>query len=101
MSKYRQAARTDDNQTEIVSELRKMGISVETNHDDILVGYNGLTFWFEIKTPDCRSKKDGKILQSRKKESQIKLEKEFKGHYKIVTDLDEILKDIGFKDGEN
>jgi len=96
MSKYRQAAKIDSNQPDIVKALRKInGVTVELNHDDILVGYKGLTFWFEIKTPESVSTKTGLILESAKKPSQKKLEKEWKGHYRIISNIDEILTDIG------
>ena len=96
MSKYRQAAKIDSNQPDIVKDLRKInGVTVELNHDDILVGYKGLTYWFEIKTPECVSKQTGLILESAKKTSQKKLEKEWKGHYRIISNVNEILSDIG------
>ena len=51
-TKLRRAAKIDRNQGDIVSALRKIpGISVETGHDDILVGYKGRTWWFEVKAP--------------------------------------------------
>ena len=83
---YRRAAKVDANQPEIVDNLRKLGYTVEVNHDDILVGHKGRTFWYEIKNVDGRN---------RKQEGQEKLEKEWKGHYKIVSSLDEILEEIG------
>lgn len=96
MSKYRQAAKIDANQPDIVKDLRKIkGVTVELNHDDILVGYKGITYWYEIKTPESVSKQTGLILESAKKPSQIRLEKEWKGHYRIVSNIDEILSDIG------
>ena len=94
MSKYRRAAKIDSNQPQIVKDLRKMGYSVEVNHDDILVGIRGMTFWFEIKESNCVSKKTGLILESAKKDSQKKLEKEWRGHYSIVSTLEEIIEEI-------
>ena len=95
MSKYRKDARIDTNQPEIVKALRMIpGCTVETGKDDILVGFRGKTFWFEIKTPDCLSKQTGKIRDAEKKDGQKKLEREWRGHYRIVTSLTEILKDI-------
>jgi hypothetical protein len=96
MSKYRRAAKIDSNQNEIVKELRKIpGVTVEVNHDDILVGYKGKTYWYELKDESAVSKKTGKILESSIKDSQKKLRAEWAGHYKIVSSLEEILKDIG------
>ena len=80
----RRAAKVDSNQYQIVEDLRSMGYSVEVGHDDILVGYRGRTFWFEIKTgPKAAIKK-----------SQNKLLAEFKGHYSIVWSTLMILKEI-------
>ena len=94
MSKYRRAAKIDSNQPDIVKELRKRGYSVEVGHDDILVGHAGKTYWFEIKEPGAVSKKTGEILESEKKDSQKRLEREWKGHYKIVWNIDQILNEI-------
>lgn len=82
MKKYKH--RADHNQAEIVRDLRKMGISVELGHDDILVGYRGVTYWFEIK----QNKK------SPLTPSEEKRKVEWKGQYFIVTSLDDILKEI-------
>ena len=84
MSKYRRAAKVDANQGAIVKELRGLGYSVALDHDDILVGYRGKTFWYEIKTGP----------KAVVKESQKKLLKEYKGHYKIVWSTEMILTDI-------
>ena len=91
----RRAAKVDTNQKKIVRDLRKHPcIEVEVNHHDILVGFKGKTYWYEIKNADCLGK-DGKILESKKKDSQKRLEKTWKGHYEIVTCLDDILRDLG------
>lgn len=81
----RRAARVDDNQAEIVKELRARGFSVQTGHDDILVGYWGMTFWYEIKNINGKN---------RKQESQEKLESTWRGHYLVVYSLQGILEDI-------
>ena len=53
----RTAARTDGNQKEVVAELRKRGCVVAHTHmvgkgfPDIVVGYNGRNYLFEIKDP--------------------------------------------------
>ena len=79
-----------------MEELRKIpSVSVETDHDDIFVGYKGFNYWYELKNPNKISKKTGKVKESAKQKSQKKLSKTWKGHYKIVSTLDEILIDMG------
>lgn len=90
----RRADRVDSNQPKIINELRSLGYSVVPGMDDILVGYNGKTYWYEIKTEDCRSSKTGLILDSKIKPSQHEILRTYKGHYKIVTSLQEIIEDI-------
>ena len=91
----RLAARIDDNQRKIVEALRDIpGVTVALNHHDILVGHKKKTFWYEIKSPAAVSKRTGKVREKQKKKSQIKLEAEWTGHYRIVSSLDEILVDM-------
>ena len=86
MSKHRWDAKNDTNQPEIVKALRKVpGLSVETGHDDILVGYNDKTYWYEIKESPKSTVKD----------SQYKLIKDFTGHYRFAFSVEDILQDIG------
>jgi hypothetical protein len=86
------AAKIDSNQRDIVSALRKLpGVTVETGHDDILVGYGGRTFWIEIKHPDCISKKTGLILESEITDSERKRLNTWMGHYAICWTLDQVL----------
>lgn len=95
MSKHRRAAKVDNNQGEIVKALRQIpGVTVETSHDDILVGYRGITYWFEIKTEDTVGV-DGNVRESAKKDSQKMLEAEWRGHYRIVWKVEQILIDLG------
>ena len=89
----RRADKIDANQPEIVEHLEKLGFSVEVGHDDILVGKDGKTWWFEIKHPDCANNR-GQVFRSSKKPSQILLEENWQGHYKIVTCVEDILEDI-------
>ncbi len=94
----RRAARIDENQKDIVDALRGIpGVTVEVGHDDCLVGHKGFTYWYEIKDPDKVFKKDGTFKKGAIKESQIKLDENWKGHYKIVWSLQMILEDIGIK----
>ena len=85
MGQPRRAKKVDANQPDIVKALRKLGYTVYLDVDDILVGKNGFNYWYEIKNKNGRN---------RKQESQTKLEKEWLGHYKIVSSLDEILEDM-------
>ena len=88
MSKYRRAAKVDQNQKDIVGALRDIpGVTVELGHDDILVGYNGLTYWFELK----KSKPSPSMI----KPDQYRLLENFTGHYKIVWTTEMILEEIG------
>ena len=99
MSKYRRAAKIDKNQQGIVGALRNLpGVSVELNHDDILVGYNLQTYWFEVKAPDCANKA-GKVFESAIKPDQKRIRRTWTGHYAIVTTYDEILEIIGYPVG--
>ena len=96
MSKHRRAAKIDANQPEIVKALRKIpNVSVEPGHDDILIGYLGRTYWFEIKCPDSAFNKDGSFKQGALKDYQKKLDANWSGHYKIVWTLQMILEDMG------
>jgi hypothetical protein len=95
VSKNRYAARTDSNQADIIDKLRKIpGITAMPGHDDIIVGFCGMTFWYEIKSDRAVSKKTGKIRESEKKTSQKVLEKTFAGHFKIVSSYEDILRDL-------
>lgn len=96
MTFHNYRSNTDNNQKEIVSALRKLGISVEVNHDDILCGHRARTYWYEIKNPQEIAKGTGKVVnrKSKTKDRQDRLVAKYKGHYKIVSTLDEILEDI-------
>ncbi|RLI49791.1 hypothetical protein DRO61_04650 [Candidatus Bathyarchaeota archaeon] len=96
MSKHRQAARIDANEKEIVKALRKIpNVTVQQGHDDLLCGYKGVTYWFEIKDPDKVFNKDGGFKKGAIKPSQEKLLENWTGHYQIVWELDQILKAMG------
>lgn len=91
----RRKAKVDNNQAQIVDALRDIpGVTVALKHDDILVGQDGKTYWYEIKSETAISKKTGAVLESSKQASQRKLESIWTGHYRIVSSIDEILSDI-------
>ena len=90
-SHRRKAAKIDANQPEIVKELRKKsGVTVALDKDDILVGYEGQTYWIEIKTGP----------KAKLRESQKKLLNEWGGHYAICWNVDQVLYEIGFNKPE-
>lgn len=65
MSKH--FARVDSNQPQIVKELRKQGYSVQHVHElknfvDIIVGFNGRNYLFEIKTDDKKKLTEGETI---------------------------------------
>ena len=95
MTHKRYANRVDDNQKQIVKDLRKIpGVSVKPGYDDLLVGFQGRTYWFEVKNPSTL-RKDGSFVKGRVKDGQYKLQNEFNGHYSIVTTSKEIMQQIG------
>ena len=91
MSKNRYSARADANQPEIVKQLRKLGMSVQCNMDDILVGWQGKNYWIEIKDPEKTLNKDGSYKSTSLKDSQKKLLAEWKGQYHVCHSLEQIL----------
>jgi len=91
----RRAARIDSNQNTIVKQLRSIpGVTVATRHEDILIGFRGLTFWVELKNPDV-IKKSGGFKAGAIKDSQEKLRNEWTGQYLIAWTIDQILEEIG------
>lgn len=84
----------DNNQNTIVAQLRKLGYSVEPGHHDILVGANGKTYWYEIKDPSVISPKTGQPRPSSITASERKRLDNWRGHYKLVWTLEQILEEI-------
>ena len=79
---------TDSNQKDIVKALRAIpGVSCEIGHDDILVGYKGRSYWYELKAK--------KPTPSQIKPDQYRIWETWTGHYRIIWELDQILEDIG------
>lgn len=84
---FRRAAKVDTSQGDIVRKLRSIpGVSVRTGVDDIFVGWRSKNFWYELKSPGS---------EGRLQDDQIKLKEGWHGHYKIVSRLDQILRDMG------
>ena len=88
---FRRAARTDDNQTEIVKAFRDLGwsvliISQLKNCCDIMVAKKGETIAIEIK--------DGKKQPSQRKlsEGELNFRNEWKGKWSLVESFEDVLK---------
>ena len=93
--------KTDRNQKEIVRILRRIpNLSVRTGVDDILIGYQNVNYWIEIKSPDEIAKGTGKPVnrKSETKDKQDKLLATWPGQYDICSDLEGILRVIGIID---
>lgn len=94
--KYRHN-KTDTNEKDIVRALRKIpGITVITGVNDIICGYKGFNYLYEIKNPSEIAKATGKPF-NRKHNTYLKqsnLETTWTGHYRIVSTLDEILAEL-------
>jgi hypothetical protein len=89
----RRAAKIDDNQNRIVSGLRRMGASVLVvsqlkNCFDILVGWKGDNFAFEIK--------DGDKPPSQRKltEGEKKFFDEWNGQVAVIESLEDAIKKL-------
>lgn len=92
----RRAAKIDENQPGIVDALRKIpGCEVITDMDDILVGFRGVNYWFEIKDPEKTRNQDGSWRHGAIKPGQMDLARSWPGQYHIVCSIDEILKIMG------
>lgn len=97
MSRWRRAANVDAAQKPICAVLATIpGVTVALGHDDVLVGHQGRTYWFEIKSKRAL-RKDGTLgLKDRKTtDKQVALLEGWRGHYRIVSTVEEILSEIG------
>lgn len=95
----RRKDRVDENQEQLVEDLRKLpGVTVKTGHDDLIIGYNKRSFWVEVKDPEkTKSKRTGKLLKSALRDSQKKTKEEFTGQYDIVFTVDDCKRVIGYR----
>lgn len=90
--RYGHQGKVDANQPEIVKQLRAIpGVQVEVDKDDILVGYKGVNYWFEIKDPEKTLKADGSFKAGALKDCQIELLASWPGQYDVVTSFEQIL----------
>lgn len=87
---FRRAAKVDANQPEIVKAFRSLGwyvliISQLKNCCDIIVSKDGRTIAVEIK--------DGSkpLCQQKLSKGEVKFRDEWKGEYKLVKSVDDVL----------
>jgi len=98
MSRMGYRAKVDANQSAIVGELRARGVSVALAHDDIICGYRGHNYWFEIKNPDGLFKADGVTFNKGKiKKSQELIRRTWLGQYDVVWSIEQILAKINYR----
>lgn len=97
MSRRYQIKNTDDNEKDIVAALRKIpGVNVQTDVNDILIGYRGVNYWIEIKNPNEVDKNGAPYKKNNKTyEKQKNLLDYWTGRYQICTTLDQVLAEIG------
>ena len=87
----RRAARIDENQPAIVAALREFGATVQPLHavgggcPDILCGYKGKNYLFEIKNP-AKPKRDQDLT-----EDQIDWVMKWKGHHMVIKSANEAI----------
>jgi hypothetical protein len=90
--------RKDLNQKNIEKELRRLNITfIDISNfgggvGDILIGYHGVNYLFEIKNPD-RSPSGLKLTKA-----EAEFNNTWQGQYKIVTNIYEILKTIKIRE---
>lgn len=91
----RRAARVDGNQSQIVSELRRCGLSVFPTHTvgegfpDLVCGWKGNNYLFEIKDPKQPPSKQ-KLTPD-----EERLRKEWRGTIFTITTAEEALQTVG------
>ncbi len=97
------AKKRDANEKEIVERLRALNISViQTDQVDLIVGFRGKNYLFEVKDPAKLFLKDGLTYRvGAITPYQSDLMSKWRGHYSIVWDCDMILEQIRYPIGDN
>lgn len=89
MTRY--AKRRDQNEGAIREALERAGCDViQTDEIDLVCGRAGRSFLLECKRPDRAS-------ESRLRPTQKRLRDNWRGHYAIVTTVDEALAAVGLR----
>ena len=91
----RTAARTDQNQAKLVSQLRALGVSVACLHrlgggvPALLIGHRHRNYLVEVKDPD--QPPSGRVLTS----SECTWHSRWTGQVSVAESLDDVLRTIG------
>lgn len=89
MRQPKYAKRRDENEPEIIAALKAVGCDVlQANDVDLIVGLAGRTYLVEVKHPKRAS-------ESRIKPIQKALRANWRGHYVIVTTVEQALQAVG------
>ncbi len=91
----RRAAKVDDNQSEIVAALRRVGCSVQSlagvgrGCPDLAVGFRGRNFFLEVK--------DGSKAPSKRRltPDEEAFHARWRGHVAVVETVEDALKTVG------
>lgn len=94
----RKKARVDANQKEIVTELRKLDVSVLHTHQlgkgapDLILGYRNDNFLIELK--------DGSKTKSQQKltPDELEFQNKWRGNYAVCNSLEQVLTVIDYVD---
>ena len=95
----RLAGRKDKAQYPIEEGLKARGIIYADysnsgyGRPDLLVGYQGVNYLFEVKTATNEGQAKAKVAKNTK---ENKFMETWQGHYAIATTLEEVLKEIGY-----
>ena len=85
---------TDKIQKKIIKEVRKLGWSVETDHDDIIIGRHykkiNYSFWLELKSA-YPFRQDGYLKPKTIRPEQFRILSTYKGDYCIAWTLEQVL----------
>lgn len=90
----RRAAKIDGNQGKIVDGLRAFGASVHIGSaigqgfPDVIVGYGGRTYLFEIKDP-AKPKSKRKLT-----DDQVRFRDSWKGHYAVIETVEQAIEEL-------
>ena len=92
MSKYKRGHQqsVDKNELEIIKALEALGYTVQSNHDDILMGRHFQTYWIELKNGNPFNK-NGTLKKGFIKDSQYEILCTWSGQYNICWGLEQIL----------